>query len=590
MKHYINYIVILVVGLFLGWFFFGGSATDEGNHVHTEEKSTSQMWTCSMHLQIMQQESGDCPICGMDLIPVETGGMGLAADQFKLTKNAMALANIQTSIVGVSTLEDDLIKLSGKIVENEDNVAVQTAHFSGRIEKLYIKSVGEKISRGQLLALIYSPELVSAQSELLTALSVKESQPKLYKAIRNKLKLWKLSDKQINKIETSKEPITNFPVYANVSGIVSLKMVEEGNHVMEGAPLFKISNLSTVWANFDVYENQIPFFKVGQEVLITTKAYSNKKFKAKVSFINPILNTKTRTVELRAVLNNKASLFKPGMFVEGKIRGLKSTTAETLIVPASAILWTGERSVVYVKSDSEEPIFEMREVLLGNSKGDTYEVLEGLNNGDEIVTNGTFTIDAAAQLQGVKSMMNKGGGKTSTGHQGHTGMQNLTSNSDGKHDSINTRIQVSSTFQAQLKSVFDSYISLKDALVKDDMHAVKNQTTVILSNLNKVDVKLLSNDDSHKKWMSFESEINSALVSIGKATTINDQRDYFMKLSSNLTSAVEVFGINQKVYSQFCPMANGNKGAYWLSSEAKILNPYFGDAMLTCGSVKKIIE
>ncbi|MCK5400395.1 MAG: efflux RND transporter periplasmic adaptor subunit [Flavobacteriaceae bacterium] len=422
MKKYVVYIGILVIGLILGWLLFGNLSNNETNH--TEEVSTNQMWTCSMHPQIMQPEFGDCPICGMDLIPVEVEADGLAADQFKLTKNAMALANIQTSIVASSKVENNAIKLSGKIVENENNMAVQTAHFSGRIEKLYISSVGEKINRGQLLALIYSPELVTAQSELFTALTVKESQPKLYSAIRKKLSLWKLSEEQINNIEASKKPIINFPVYANVSGIVSIKMVEEGNHVMEGAPLLKISDLSTVWANFDVYENQIDLFKKGQEILITTNAYPNKEFKAKVTFIDPILDTKTRTVKLRAVLDNKNDVFKPGMFVEGKIERIASSKEQALIIPSTAVLWTGERSVVYLKSNPNEPVFEMREVTLGNKIGKNYEVLKGLNNGDEIVTNGTFTVDAAAQLQGKKSMMNKEGDKTTTGHEGHNGMEN----------------------------------------------------------------------------------------------------------------------------------------------------------------------
>jgi len=156
---------------------------------------------------------------------------------------------------------------------------------------------------------------------------------------------------------------------------------------------------------FDVYENQINLFKIGQEVSITTNAYPNKEFKAKVSFINPILDTKTRTVKLRVVLDNKNDTFKPGMFVEGKVKGIKTSKEQALIIPSTAILWTGKRSVVYLKTNPNEPVFEMREVTLGNKLGENYEVLDGLNNGDEIVTNGTFTIDAAAQLQGKRTQL-----------------------------------------------------------------------------------------------------------------------------------------------------------------------------------------
>ncbi len=422
MKKYLIYSGILVIGLILGGLLFGNSTTKETEHNHSEVVENNEMWTCAMHPQIMLSEPGKCPICGMELIPAGASANGLAPDQFKLTRNAMSLANIQTSIVGNSMIEDNAIKLSGKIVENEEANAVQVSYFSGRIERLNVNFTGEEVRKGQLLATIYSPELFAAQQELITAASIKESQPALYKAVRNKLKLWKLSESQINQIETSGKVKENFPVYATVSGTVSAKLVEQGDYMKQGQPLLKIANLNTVWANFDVYENQINLFKKGQDIKIIANAYTNKTFKAKVSFIDPVLNTKTRTVKLRAVLNNAANVFKPGMFVEGKIEGVKSSKEQALVIPSTAILWTGERSLVYLKPNRNEPVFEMRKVTLGNKIGDSYEVLEGLNNGDEIVTNGTFTVDAAAQLQGKKSMMNKEGGKAMTEHEGHLKM------------------------------------------------------------------------------------------------------------------------------------------------------------------------
>jgi len=584
MKKYIIYIVILVVGLILGKFLFGNSSSDKTSDNHTNETVENQMWTCSMHPQIMQPESGDCPICGMDLIPAETNADGLEANQFKLSTNALALANIQTTVIGTSTSASGEVKLSGKIVENESNLATQTAHFGGRIEKLYINSEGEKVNRGQLLARIYSPELFAAQQELLTAASLKESQPALYKAVRGKLKLWKLSEKQINSIEASKKPISNFPVYANVSGIVTEKIVEEGNHVMEGAPLLKIANLNTVWANFDVYENQLGLFKKGQKILITTNAYADKKFKAKVSFIDPILNTKTRTVILRAVLPNKNGIFKPGMFVEGKLSRVKSTKKEVLSVPATAVLWTGKRSVVYIKPNPNEPVFEMREVVLGSKSGTDFEVVEGLEKGEEIVTNGTFTVDAAAQLKGKKSMMNKEGGKTMTGHEGH----NMNDNNEEMREEKKEikKLIVTEKFQDQFKTVFDAYINLKDALVKDDATSVTITASTLLKNLAKVDMKLLKDNNAHQQWMNIEKEVKNSSNALAKTSVIKEQRNHFIQLSKQMTKAVQLFGVNQKVYNQFCPMAADNKGAYWLSYNKEIRNPYFGESMLSCGEVK----
>lgn len=590
MKKFTIYIGLVVAGLLFGWLLFGNSSNKEVEHNHSEVAEANQMWTCSMHPQIMQPEPGDCPICGMDLIPAESGADGLLADQFKLTENAMALANVRTSIVGNGNVNGNAIKLSGKIVENEESNSVQVSYFAGRIERLNVSFTGEEIRKGQLLASIYSPELYAAQQELITAASLKESQPKLYQAVRNKLKLWKLSENQINQIETSGKILENFPVYATVSGTVSEKLVEQGDYIKQGQPLLKIAKLNTVWANFDVYENQIDLFKKGQEVVITTNAYPNKEFKGKVSFIDPVLDTRTRTVKLRVVLNNTNDEFKPGMFVEGKIESVSSTKEQLLSIPSTAVLWTGERSVVYLKSNPDEPVFEMQEVKLGNTIGENYEVLSGLQNGDEIVTNGTFTIDAAAQLQGKKSMMNKEGGKVMTGHEGHLGMQESTSSNDSNHTKMNERIKVPEVFQNQLKTAFDNYLVVKDALVKDDSKKVVEGAQQLLNSLNLIDMKLLKDNNAHNHWMKLEKELKSSTKSISEVSNIKEQRNHFKHLSSHLGSAIQLFGVNEKVYNQFCPMADDNKGAYWLSKEEKVSNPYFGDAMLTCGEVKQVID
>lgn len=590
MKRYIIYFGILAIGLLLGWLLFGGSSKKEINHNHDEVSKTNQMWTCSMHPQIMQPEPGDCPICGMDLIPAETDADGLLADQFKLTENAIALGNIQTSIVGNMKVEGNSIKLSGKIVENEKANVALVSYYSGRIEQLNVSFTGEAVHKGQSLATIYSPELYAAQQELLTAASLKESQPGLYMAVRNKLKLWKLSDSQIDQIESSGKIKENFPVYANVSGTVSKKLVEQGDYIKQGQPLLKISNLNTVWANFDVYENQIDLFKIGQDISIITNAHSNREFKAKVDFIDPVLDSRTRTVKLRAVLNNRNDVFKPGMFVEGEIRTSLSDKDEVLSIPSSAILWTGERSVVYLKTDPDLPIFEMREIVLGNQVGDDQVILQGLNNGDEIVTNGAFTIDAAAQLKGKKSMMNKEGGKVMTGHEGHLGTDEKISNASQNHSNMNERLKVSRAFQDQLNIVFNDYIKLKNALVEDESNNVVVESKKLLNDLTKIDMKLLSDISTHNHWMSLEKEIRGSAISITKTRDINVQRNHFKHLSSHLTNAIELFGVNEKVYHQFCPMADNNKGAYWLSKNEKVVNPYFGNEMITCGEVVQVIE
>ncbi|HIB47195.1 MAG TPA: efflux RND transporter periplasmic adaptor subunit [Flavobacteriaceae bacterium] len=598
-KNIIYISIALIVGLLGGFLLFGGGSADKATnnakdtHDHSEEIASNQMWTCSMHPQIMQPEPGDCPICGMDLIPAESGADGLNANEIKMTDNAMALANIQTSLVGKGQMGNNSLKLSGKIKANEESNAVQVTYFGGRIEKLYVNSTGERVGAGQRLATIYSPELVAAQQELLTASSLKESQPELYKAVRNKLKLWKLSEKQINAIETAGKVQENFPVFATVSGTVTMKMVEEGDYLKQGQPLYKIANLNTVWAEFDAYENQIASLKEGQTIKVTTNAYRNEVFDAKVSFIDPLLNSATRTVVVRAVLQNKKDLFKPGMFVEGIIEGTQTSTENTVSVPSTAVMWTGERSVVYVKTNPNEAIFEMREVLLGNANGDSYTILEGLKNGDEVVTNGTFTVDAAAQLQGKKSMMNASGGKTMTGHEGHLGMQEDNSGentNEANHSQMKERIEVSNKFQNQLKQVFDDYILLKNALVNDDAKGAQQAGKQINQSLKKVDMKLLSDEKAHNHWMTIQKELKTSANTIENNSDIATQRAHFKHLSAHMISSVQLFGVNENVYIQFCPMADNNKGAYWISLEKEVRNPYYGEAMLTCGEVNATLQ
>ncbi len=587
MKKYIIYIGVLAIGLALGWALFGTPSNSQQEHNHELTETENQQWTCSMHPQIMQNEAGSCPICGMNLISAVFSSEGLSVNQFNMTKNAMALANIETTIIQKSAGISNRLTLSGKIKENEKLAAIQTAHFGGRIEKLYINSTGEKVIKGQLLALIYSPELLTAQKELLTALSMKATQPNLYKAVKNKLKLWKLSENQIQKIEATKKIIQNFPIHANVSGVVTLKMVEEGNHVMEGSPLFKITNLTTVWAEFDAYEKQLSSIQKGDEISITSNANPTTKIKATVSFIDPVLNTATRTVIIRAELNNKNGALKPGMFVQGDLKIQLSNTT-SLTIPKTAVLWTGKRSIVYVKQLGNEPIFEMREIVLGTTIGSNYEVLDGLNELEEIVTDGTFTVDAAAQLQGKKSMMNKPGGKVTTGHENHIGMQEA--NNIQEQEIKIERVQVSSKFQEQLHEVFNSYILLKDALVNDDGSKAQIAAKNLNEQLNKVNMKLLTDVKSHNLWMPLLKNIQNSSKEIMNSNSIKIQRDQFIIVSNNVSKSVEVFGINQKVYKQFCPMADNDKGAIWLSTEKHINNPYFGKMMLKCGTVEIVFE
>lgn len=566
MKKYFIYISILIGGILLGYLFFGTSEdkTTTSKDDATVE-TTEQMWTCSMHPQIMQEEPGDCPICGMDLIEAESGAEGLAMNEIKMTENAMALANIQTTVVGSSSSANDngMLSLSGKIAANEENNSVQASYFDGRIENLNLNYKGQQVKRGQLLASIYAPNLVAAQQELLTAASLKESQPALYKAVRNKLKNWKLSESEINAIESSGKARENFPIYATVSGTVSEVMAREGDYVKQGQPILKVSNLNSVWAQFDAYENQISGLKEGQKIKIIANAYPNKEFDAVVSFIDPLLNNATRTVTVRATLKNTDDLFKPGMFVTGKLEGSTEKASERISVPSSAVMWTGERSLVYIKTNPNSPVFEMREVSIGARNGENYVIKDGLANGDEIVTNGTFTVDAAAQLQGKKSMMN----------------QEKEDKSAGKM--LDMEINLSASFQKKFIEVLSPYLEMKDAFVASDAAQVSASAEATLSVL-----KSLKTSELEKMEQSHLTKAIEMLDAIAQSDNLENQREHFVILNENIIPlAMNVEKAEPVLYVQKCPMANNNKGAVWLSTEKNIRNPYYGEQMMTCGSV-----
>ena len=447
---------------------------------------------------------------------------------------------------------------------------MQVTHFTGRIEKLLVNAIGEKIAKGQRIALIYSPELVAAQQELLTAAKLKEQQPDLYKAVRNKLKLRKLSENQINQIESSGNIMEMFPLHAQVSGIVSEKMVEEGNHIERGQVLYKLSNLNTVWANFDVYENQISLIQKGQDVDVITNAYPDIKIKAKISFIDPILNKASRTVSARAVLINKGALFKPGMFIEGVIAFSDNDIEKNnIVVPKSAVLWTGKRSLVYVRKEGLTPVFEMREVELGNSNSDSYQILSGLRKGEEVVTNGTFTVDAAAQLQGKKSMMKLGGNQSDSTKDGHF-----------------EKVSISVDFRKLFNQALLSYFNLKDALVASDADLSATFSEKMLLQLKNLNISELPQEE-----LEYMRNLKKHLQGISDKEELIHQRVHFKDLNENLNLLIHKIGnTSETIYIQKCPMANDNKGAIWLSKEKEVRNPYFGDAMLACGSVINTLD
>lgn len=440
MKHifsnqYVRYTLFVLAGLLLGWIFFYSSSreVEKKDRSKSEEKKT--IWTCSMHPHIRMDKPGKCPICGMDLIPLDQSAGSIDPSAISLSKEAVQLANIQTTVVSSQKPEMDL-RLYGKIQADERLLQSQVAHIPGRIERLMVSFTGEKVRRGQTLALIYSPEMITAQQELIEAARTKQTQPEIYQAAKDRLRQWKLTDNQIEVVERNGKIKNNFEIVANTTGIVINRKVNDGDYVSQGAVLYDVADLSKVWVMFDAYESDLPFIAKGDRVTFTVQALPGVNYAGNIVFIDPIVDPTTRVAKVRVEVDNRLGKLKPEMFVTGQIVAHLNEYKNKMVIPRSSVLWTGKRSVVYVRTSKNEAIFKMRTVELGPMLGNSYVVLSGLEEGEEIVTQGTFNVDAAAQLDGKPSMMNADGGAQVSVHN-HDGMASM------KHSSNAALLQAS---------------------------------------------------------------------------------------------------------------------------------------------------
>lgn len=568
---------ILVIGILLGWLLFGGGKKQEENHDYADA-GVEQIWTCSMHPQIRRNEPGSCPICGMDLIPLDTEGGSEDPLSYQMSENAMKLANIQTIIVGKGDASKE-IRLNGKVQVDERKAYSQSTHIPGRIEQISVSFTGEKVRRGQTLATVYSPELVTAQEELLQAAGIRESQPDLFAAAQEKLRNWKISQAQINKIIANGKAIQRFSIQADVNGIVTEKMVELGDYVERGMPIYQISDLSKVWVLFDLYESELAWIKEGSEIDYTINSLPGEVFKGKISFIDPLINSQTRVASARVEVDNKDGRLKPEMFASGTVKNkIGKEDSQEIVIPKTAVLWTGKRSVVYIKETSG---FKMREITLGPALGDAYIVQDGLEPGEEIVSNGTFTVDAAVQLSGRPSMMNPEGASTGSGHD-HGKMPMAQTGS--------MKIEVSKEVRSELENVVNHYLILKDALVKDNLDIAKKEALTLEKLIKKAD-GLKFSPEAKISWDKLSAQLKQRSTQLSEAKNIEEIRAGFDEFSAEMIMLATIFQpTSKKLYIQHCPMADNDRGADWLSLSPDVKNPYYGSAMLSCGEIKKEIN
>ena len=601
-KKILVYTAIGITGILIGALLFRGDSEPQTIDKHISEVHTNEdgeiIYTCSMHPQIRQNEPGNCPICGMELIPADNTSSEAGPNDLVMTQAAMKLAEIETSPVlrnrAIST-----IRLPGKVAVNQNKSSAITSHISGRIIELYIDFEGDFVEEGERVASIYSPELIAAQQELFETAKYKEQNPVLYQAARKKLELWELPLSTIDEIETGNKVMENVDIVSPVSGFVQKINVQCQQHIMAGSLMYRVADLSSVWVMFDAYESNVSVLETGQQIRFTTASYPGKAFTGIVEYIDPSLQNNSRTLKVRVEAENSQNQLKPNMLVEGVLNASVGEEHQ-LLIPRSAILWTGTRSVVFVKkNETFEPTFTAREIVLGERVGDQYIVLEGLEEGEQVVTNGTFKLDSAAQLADKLSMMNRnpGSGANRTGHEGHTMPSDseastsstapiATEDHSGHQSSENATVP--EAFNTQLQLVIEDYLDLKNALVATDQTKASSSATNMLESLSAVDMSLLQGN-AHNEWMRFLSELTSHIEEI-KSSSIESQRAALSELSPKLIEVVKHFEVSGVFYQQFCPMSNDGEGAYWLSDQEEIANPYFGSQMHNCGETITKIE
>ncbi len=396
-----------------------GIARFQAPDSHAGHEQAAVAYTCPMHPQITSDKPGECPICGMDLVlsQVKSSAQaepsaGSAAerlpaglDDVMLSPEQRVLANVKTEVVQ-SRLLGTKVSAPSRITYDETRLSQITAWFDGRIETLYVDATGDRVTKGQPIGTLYSPEAVATMQEYLVAQrayrqmrdseypDLVEGSKSLLDASRQRLRLWGITPAQIKELERTRSPKLELAINAPASGLVLKKLVQPGQYVKTGDVLYEIADLSQVWAEADVFEAQMKDVSVGHRATITSPSYPGKTFVGRVSFVYPFLNPETRSMKVRVELSNRDGLLKPDMFVTA---AFQSPGTRTLAVPASAVLTTGKRQIVYVETTPGR--FQPREVSLGGKTMAHYPVISGLSEGERVATSGGFLIDANSQIQ-----------------------------------------------------------------------------------------------------------------------------------------------------------------------------------------------
>jgi len=590
--HHIILFVLAVAGAgATGWYAAcHWSATQPGQSSASTARKILY-YQSSMHPWIKSDKPGRCTICGMELSPIFDGDSGFDATEGVITlgSNVIQVINVQTEEVKRRPL-NRTFRFSGTIDDNDARHRIVSAYIDGRIDTLSVNFIGAEVVAGQPLATFYSPTLLAAEREYLALVhqhspaagSAHTGEPlRLVDTAVARLKRYGLSDTQIAALAKKDPNDIHSSLLAPMNGTVVARFVYEGQYVKEGEKLFEIADFSTMWFLFDAYERDLAWLKPGQKVEVTTPAAPGRTFNGVLVFIDPNLKEMTRSVKVRVELANplietngvKRRELYHKLYADASVQ---VDIPETLTVPRSAVLSPGGTAVVYV--DKGGGAYEQRKVRLGRTGDGDYEVLDGLSEGDRVVTQGNMLIDAQAQLNAPVN-------QPDTGHQ-HA--DPMPPSSTGQPVVIPALTQTQQRAAQEFLKLADA---LTAALASDDLAEFNSQamkTHAVLPALS-------SAFNEEGAWRSLISKIESS-GHLASAPDLKAARKLFHPMS---VASVEFAKTLRKQDATFkdlkvfrCPMTKdafpgAPRAAEWLQFAAPIRNPYFGAEMLDCGSEVK---
>ncbi len=561
----------------------GEQASLESGHAGHEQAA---VWTCSMHPQIRMDEPGQCPICGMDLIPGapsddedEGEHVSTRGELVKLSPRSRALAAIETAVVARTSSRAE-IRLLGRIDLDETRIRTVTPWTAGRIDELRVTVTGARIKRNQVVAKLYSPEIYSAMRDLVAAAEQSERlasglhgsaelAQQALSASKQRLRLLGVPAREISNVVRSRKPPSDVGIRSPFAGTVLERLVDEGQYVSAGTPLFRIADLSRVWVQIDAYETDLPHLRVGQEVVVQVEGLAGELLTGRTAFIDPVLDERERTARVRVEVDNPKGQLRPGMFAEAIIESETAGGPAPLVIPESAPLFTGRRSVVFVESpQASVPTYELRVVRLGPRAGPVYPVLAGLNEGERVVTHGAFVLDADVQLRGGRSMMTL---------------------ADDVSSAPPTAPPVSPSFRTTLRPIVEAYLQAHAQLADDDFDGARDSLGNLARRANEA-----SPEGSRRaidEWQRVASKLVGHARRGASSGDMADLRNAFEHLSMQMGELLRVFGNPLEVPLQlaFCPMAFDSKGAEWIQQDGPLENPYYGRAMLRCGEFRATV-